>query len=131
MRLLILGGTRFLGLHLAEAALRAGDAVTVFHRGRTGPDLLPGAEHRFGDRDGGLDALAFAGGIGERGVDVRRRICTGLEFIGIHLDPDRNRAVPSEGIVSTPDSAVAVLIVKTDEERIVARAVAGVLKGQV
>jgi 2'-hydroxyisoflavone reductase len=58
MDLLVLGGTRFLGRHLAEAALGAGHRVTLFHRGRTGADLFPGAEHVQGDRDGGLGALA-------------------------------------------------------------------------
>src|SRR6478672_8232941 len=59
MRLLVLGGTQFLGRHLVEVALREGDAVTIFHRGRTNPDLFAGQVERIsGDRDGGLDALA-------------------------------------------------------------------------
>ena len=59
MRLLVLGGTQFLGRHLVEAALREGDAVTIFHRGRTNPDLFAGRLERIsGDRDGDLDALA-------------------------------------------------------------------------
>jgi 2'-hydroxyisoflavone reductase len=58
MDLLLIGGTRFLGRHLAEAALAAGHRVTLFHRGRTGPQLHPGAERLLGDRDGGLGALA-------------------------------------------------------------------------
>ena len=58
MNLLVLGGTRFLGRHLVEAALARGDRVTLFHRGRTGAQLFPGAEHVLGDRDGGLAALA-------------------------------------------------------------------------
>lgn len=56
MKLLILGGTRFLGRHLAEAAVAAGHEVTLFHRGRT-PGFLPGAEEALGDRDGGLGVL--------------------------------------------------------------------------
>lgn len=58
MDLLVLGGTRFLGRHFADAALAAGHRVTLFHRGRTGADLFPNAEHVLGDRDGGLAALA-------------------------------------------------------------------------
>ncbi len=58
MNILILGGTRFLGRHLVEAALGAGHTVTLFHRGKTGEELFPEVEHRHGDRDGGLDALA-------------------------------------------------------------------------
>jgi 2'-hydroxyisoflavone reductase len=57
MRLLILGGTSFLGRHLAEAALARGDQVTLFNRGRTNPDLFPEAEKLRGDRDGGLAPL--------------------------------------------------------------------------
>jgi 2'-hydroxyisoflavone reductase len=58
MRLLILGGTRFLGRYVADAALRAGHEVTLFTRGATNPDLFPEAEHLHGDRDGNLGALA-------------------------------------------------------------------------
>ena len=57
MRILVLGGTQFVGRALAETALAAGDEVTLFHRGRTNPALFPEAEHVLGDRDGGLAAL--------------------------------------------------------------------------
>lgn len=56
MRLLILGGTVFVGRHLAEAAHARGHEVTLFHRG-TRPHVLPELEHLHGDRDGGLGAL--------------------------------------------------------------------------
>jgi 2'-hydroxyisoflavone reductase len=57
MKLLVLGGTKFLGRHAADAALAAGHEVTLFTRGRTNAELFPEAEHLRGDRDGGLDAL--------------------------------------------------------------------------
>ena len=57
MRLLIIGGTHFLGRALTEAALDGGHDVTLFHRGRTYADDFPRARHLLGDRDGGLDAL--------------------------------------------------------------------------
>jgi 2'-hydroxyisoflavone reductase len=57
MKLLVLGGTKFLGRHAVDAALAAGHEVTLFTRGRTNAELFPDAEHRRGDRDGGLDAL--------------------------------------------------------------------------
>jgi 2'-hydroxyisoflavone reductase len=57
VKLLILGGTRFLGRHLAQRALEAGHEVTLMHRGRSGPDLFPEAEHRIADRDGSLAVL--------------------------------------------------------------------------
>ena len=57
MRILILGGTVFLGRHLVEAALARADQVTLFNRGRTNPELFPDVEHLRGDREGDLRAL--------------------------------------------------------------------------
>ncbi len=58
MKLLVLGGTRFLGLHVAGQALQRGHAVTLVHRGRSGPGLFPEATHVVADRNHGLDALS-------------------------------------------------------------------------
>jgi acetate kinase len=68
---------------------------------------------------GGLDALVFTGGIGEHAAPVRERICEGLGFLGIRLDPERNAA--HAPIISSDDAAVTVLIVPTDEDLMVAR----------
>ena len=58
MKILILGGTQFVGRHLAGAALARGHELTLFNRGRTGTGLFPEAEHLLGDRDGkGLEVL--------------------------------------------------------------------------
>lgn len=57
MKLLVLGGTIFLGRHIVEAALARGHDVTLFNRGRHRPDLFPGVLRLTGDRDGDLDAL--------------------------------------------------------------------------
>jgi 2'-hydroxyisoflavone reductase len=57
MKLLVLGGTKFLGRHLVDVALDRGHEVTLFNRGRTGPELFPDLEHVLGDRDGGLTPL--------------------------------------------------------------------------
>lgn len=57
MKLLVLGGTVFLGRHLVDAARDRGHEVTLFNRGRSNPDLFPDVERLTGDRDGGLDAL--------------------------------------------------------------------------
>ncbi len=67
----------------------------------------------------GLDALAFAGGIGENAVRVRERICQGFEWLGIELDETRNRL--GAGIISSDRSRVRVFIVKTSEETMIAR----------
>ena len=53
MRLLVIGGTSFVGRHAVEAAVDQGHDVAVFHRGRTNADLLTGRiDHRIGDRNG-------------------------------------------------------------------------------
>jgi len=57
MRILLLGGTRFLGRHLEKAALAAGHELTLLNRGQSGPGLFPGAEQLRGDRDADLAAL--------------------------------------------------------------------------
>ena len=58
MRLLVVGGTRFVGRHIVEAALTSGHQVTLLHRGRTGSELFASAEHLLADRDGDLGVLA-------------------------------------------------------------------------
>jgi nucleoside-diphosphate-sugar epimerase len=57
MRLLVLGGTKFLGPAVVGCALARGHEVTLFNRGRTNPDLFPAAEKLRGDREGELDVL--------------------------------------------------------------------------
>jgi len=57
LRLLVLGGTRFLGPHTVQYALDRGHEVTLFNRGRTNPQLFPGVEKLVGDRNGDLTAL--------------------------------------------------------------------------
>jgi len=58
MKILIIGGTKFLGRHLTQIALERGHEVTLFNRGQTNPDLFPQAERLIGDRDGDLSQLA-------------------------------------------------------------------------
>lgn len=57
MKILILGGKRFLGIALVEAALHAGHTPTLFNRGLTNPELFPKVKNLIGDRDGDLNAL--------------------------------------------------------------------------
>jgi acetate kinase len=68
---------------------------------------------------GGLDTLVFTGGIGEHAAPVRWRICEGLEFLGIRLEPDRNAEHAS--IVSRDGTPVNVRVIPTDENLMVAR----------
>ena len=58
MRILVLGGTRFLGRHLVHAALARGHALTLLHRGRSDASAFPEAEHLIADREGDLGVLA-------------------------------------------------------------------------
>ena len=74
---------------------------------------------------GGLDTLVFAGGIGENAPTVRARICDGLGFLGIEVEEKRNAA--SEGVISATASRVAVRVIHTDEELMIARSVTGLL----
>ena len=68
---------------------------------------------------GGLDSLVFTGGIGERAVEVRAAICDRLHHLGVVVDRNRNAA--SEPVISADSSAVAVRVVLTDEDVVVAR----------
>jgi acetate kinase len=70
---------------------------------------------------GGLDTLIFAGGIGENAPTVRARICEGLGFLGIEFDKKRNAA--DEDVISTAASRVAVRVMHTDEELMIAKTV--------
>jgi acetate kinase len=70
---------------------------------------------------GGLDAVAFTGGIGENSAALRAECCRGLEFLGIRLEAGRNEGGVGDRLVSADDSEVAVVVLATDEELIVAR----------
>jgi len=70
---------------------------------------------------GGLDTLVFAGGIGENAPIVRERICARLDFLGVTLDPTRNAA--NAPVISSAAGRVAVRVIHTDEELMIARSV--------
>ena len=70
---------------------------------------------------GGLEAIAFAGGIGENSSRLRSACCAGLAFLGIELDAVRNEQGQGDRMVSSATSPVAVLALTTNEELIVAR----------
>jgi acetate kinase len=69
---------------------------------------------------GGLDTIVFSGGIGEHAPEVRRRICDGLEFLGVRLNHERNAA--NREVISAADSRVTVRMIPTDEELMIAQA---------
>ncbi len=74
---------------------------------------------------GGLDTLVFAGGIGENASLIRERICDGLGFLGIELDSARNAT--NAPLISADAGRVSVRVIRTEEERVIARSVARVL----
>jgi acetate kinase len=77
---------------------------------------------------GGLDTIAFTGGIGENSARLRAACCKGLEYMGVKIDPERNQQEASEKVVSAVDSSVTVVALPTNEELIVARRAYRVLK---
>jgi acetate kinase len=71
---------------------------------------------------GGLDAVAFAGGIGENSWRTRQQVCSHMEFLGMHLDEAANRLESRvDRIISVPGSSASLLVVYTNEELMVAR----------
>lgn len=83
---------------------------------------------------GGLDALVFTGGIGENSASMRRRICDGLQFLGLRLDFDRNQSVDladhAAPQIQAYGSRVRVLVTETAEQLMIARETAAALARQ-
>jgi len=106
-------------LERETADLRAAEAVALFcYQAKKGIGALAAALD-------GVDTLVFAGGIGENAPTIRARICDGLGFLGVALDPGRNAS--NAGLVSSDGSAVPVRVIHTDEELMIARSVARTL----
>lgn len=79
---------------------------------------------------GGAEAVVFTGGIGENSERIRERVCANMEWAGIRLDSQRNHQVGGETRISADDSAVEVWVVPTNEELVVARQSAELLKSE-
>ncbi len=69
----------------------------------------------------GVDAITFTAGIGTHSTFVRAKVCSKLSFLGVKLDPEANEHGTGERLISTPDSRVAVTVVPTNEELMIAR----------
>ena len=69
---------------------------------------------------GRLDAIIFTAGIGENAIDMRAKICEGLEVLGTKIDKDKNNIRGEEKIISTDDSKVKIMVVPTNEELMIA-----------
>jgi acetate kinase len=79
----------------------------------------------------GADAVVFTGGIGENSPDIRARICSGLEWVGLKLDPSKNaQAQGTESRITTDDSRLHAFVIPTDEELLIARDTVRCILGQ-
>ena len=78
---------------------------------------------------GGVDAVIFTAGVGENGPETRESACAGLEFMGIKIDPEKDKVRGKEMDVSTDDAKVRVLVIPTNEELMIAMDTAAIVKG--
>lgn len=69
----------------------------------------------------GIDAVVFTGGIGENQINIRKKICNNLEWMGLELDLDKNNVRSVETKISTENSKILVYVIPTDEEMVIAR----------
>ena len=74
---------------------------------------------------GRAEAIVFTAGIGENRTDLRAAVCAGLEDLGVQIDPSANESIVrgKEGIISTPESRIQVLVIPANEELVIAREV--------
>ncbi len=79
---------------------------------------------------GGLDAVCFTGGIGENDDVVRERVLENMGVLGIEFDADKNRGCREEACITTENSKVAVWVVPTNEELLIARDTVDIIKAQ-
>jgi len=70
---------------------------------------------------GGVDAIVFTAGIGENSQETRAEACEGLEFLGVKIDPEKNKVRAKEAIISSNNSRVKVMVIPTNEELMIAK----------
>ena len=124
MRILLIGGTRFLGRHVVARALEIGHEVTLFHRGRTHPELFPACERVIGDREKDLtlldgrtwDAVVDTCGFAPRVVGETVRQLAGrighytfISSISVYADPVPSGADESAPLATLADDAGEVV----------------------
>ena len=78
---------------------------------------------------GGVDAIIFTAGVGENGPDTRANVVSGLEFMGVKIDPEKNNTRGKEVDVATDDSKVRILVIPTTEELMIAMDTAAIARG--
>ena len=77
---------------------------------------------------GGVDAVVFTAGVGENSTDMREHICQGLEYMGVKMDPEKNKVRGKEADVSAEGSKVKIFIIPTNEELMIAMDTAALCK---
>ena len=77
----------------------------------------------------GIDVLTFTAGVGENGPETRQAICDYLAFMGVKLDPEKNKVRGKEALISAADSKVQVWVVPTNEELMIAQDTAELVNG--
>ena len=97
-----------------EGIERAGLAVDMFNYG---VKKLIGS---YATAMGGVDAIVFTAGVGENSASQRMAIASGLQFMGVKMDPEANKVRGKEAVISAPDSKVKVLLIPTNEELMIA-----------
>jgi acetate kinase len=70
---------------------------------------------------GGVNAIVFTAGIGENSIETRAEVCEGLEFLGVKIDPEKNKIRGKEAIISNDNSEVKVMVIPTNEELMIAK----------
>ncbi|MBP3540292.1 MAG: acetate kinase [Clostridia bacterium] len=70
---------------------------------------------------GGVDVIVFTAGIGENGDDLRASVMSGFEFLGVKIDPAKNKGCRSEAVISADDSKVKIVVIPTNEELVIAQ----------
>ena len=106
-----------------EGNERAGLAVDMFNYG---VKKYIGA---YAAAMGGVDAIIFTAGVGENGPDTRANVVSGLEFMGVKIDPEKNNTRGKEVDVATDDSKVRILVIPTNEELMIAMDTAAITRG--
>jgi len=70
---------------------------------------------------GGVDVIVFTAGIGENSIETRAEVCEGLEFLGVKIDPEKNKVQGKEAIISNNNLKVKVMVIPTNEELMIAK----------
>ena len=94
---------------------RAGVAVELFTK--TIAEFIA----KYGVSLKGIDVIVFTGGIGENQVNIRKKICEDLEWLGVEIDVEKNNVKGVEAKITTNESKIAAYVVPTDEEMVIAR----------